>query len=228
MFNSFPIAKLQTLPLTLGGMPCHHSSRTLREQHLFKVKQIIASWIANVSCYHCWWDSNQNEHQWPKKSNTICTHPFFSTILLWTAKGILLPSYVMALYWQKHCNHTTHDLQPHLISKNRKEKNKQMERKSIPMSLPMLKTGQLHSRLNTGTSYGSLPSALYHHPAVQTDMQLPTYLCSSVPLEKCMKMCQGLTLRWELQRHFNRKQALKWMQMMFSNFRAQEEEQNST
>lgn len=46
MFNSLPIAKLQTLPLTLGGMPCHHSSRTLREQHLFKVKQII---LRNIS-----------------------------------------------------------------------------------------------------------------------------------------------------------------------------------
>lgn len=46
MFNSFPIAKLQTLPLTLGGMPCHHSSRTLREQHLFKVKHFI---LRNIS-----------------------------------------------------------------------------------------------------------------------------------------------------------------------------------
>lgn len=96
------------------------------------------------------------------------------------------------------------------------------------MPLPMLKTGQLHARPNTGTSYGSLPSALCHHPAVQTDMQFPTHLCSSVPLEKCMKMQQGVTFKRELEGHFNRKQALKWMQLMFSNLRAQEEEQNST
>jgi len=41
MFNSLPIAKLQTLPLTLGGMPCHHNSRTLREQHLFETECIL-------------------------------------------------------------------------------------------------------------------------------------------------------------------------------------------
>lgn len=56
------------------------------------------------------------------------------------------------------------------------------------MPLPMPKTGQLHTRLNTGISNGNLPSALCHHPAVQTEMQLPTYICSSVPLEKFMKM----------------------------------------
>lgn len=28
------MAKLQTLPLTLGGIPCHHRSRTFREHHL--------------------------------------------------------------------------------------------------------------------------------------------------------------------------------------------------
>lgn len=28
MFSSLPIARLQTLPLTLGGRPCHHSSLT--------------------------------------------------------------------------------------------------------------------------------------------------------------------------------------------------------
>lgn len=36
MFNSLPIARLQTLPLTLGGIPCHHISRTFREEHLVK------------------------------------------------------------------------------------------------------------------------------------------------------------------------------------------------
>lgn len=46
MFNSLPIAKLQTLPLTLGGMPCHHNSRTLREQHLFKRKRVL---LRNIS-----------------------------------------------------------------------------------------------------------------------------------------------------------------------------------
>ena len=34
MFNSLPMAKLQTLPLTLGGIPCHHRSRTFLEHHL--------------------------------------------------------------------------------------------------------------------------------------------------------------------------------------------------
>lgn len=34
MFNSFPTARLQTFPRTLGGNPCHHSSRTLRVARL--------------------------------------------------------------------------------------------------------------------------------------------------------------------------------------------------
>lgn len=34
MFSSLPMARLQTLPLTLGGIPCHHRSRTFLELHL--------------------------------------------------------------------------------------------------------------------------------------------------------------------------------------------------
>ena len=29
IFSSFPTARLQTFPRTLGGNPCHHNSRTL-------------------------------------------------------------------------------------------------------------------------------------------------------------------------------------------------------
>lgn len=60
-----------------------------------------------------------------------------------------------------------------------------MERKSTPMPLPMLKTGQVHVRLNQEQV---MEATLCHHPAVQTEIQFPTYLCSSVPLEKCIKM----------------------------------------
>lgn len=34
MFSSLPIARLQTRPRTLGGIPCHQSSRTFLELHL--------------------------------------------------------------------------------------------------------------------------------------------------------------------------------------------------
>ena len=70
MFNSLPIAKLQTLPLTLGGMPCHHNSRTLREQHivsqlgkisLFQVKTALpmlsSSLQRSSSCFFLFWAS---------------------------------------------------------------------------------------------------------------------------------------------------------------------------
>ena len=132
----------------------------------YSKKYFIASWIANVS-YHCRRDPNQNEHQQAKKSNAICTYLFFSTILLWTLKESLLPSKLMAYFDRSTaitisiiCNHTW----PARIVGDR---NKQMKRKSVSMPLPMLKTGHLHVRLNTETSYRSLPSPLCHHPAVQ-------------------------------------------------------------
>ncbi len=34
MFSSFPMARLQTFPLTLGGRPCHHRSLTRRVPRL--------------------------------------------------------------------------------------------------------------------------------------------------------------------------------------------------
>lgn len=45
MFSSLPIARLQTLPLTLGGRPCHHKSLTRFNEHL--QLELGVFWISN-------------------------------------------------------------------------------------------------------------------------------------------------------------------------------------
>lgn len=44
MVRSLPTARLHTFPLTLGGMPCHHKSLTLRDVHLHGQKRAVIYW----------------------------------------------------------------------------------------------------------------------------------------------------------------------------------------
>lgn len=52
MLRSLPTARLHTLPLTLGGMPCHQRSLTRRDVHLEEGLNVERGSISEFKLLH--------------------------------------------------------------------------------------------------------------------------------------------------------------------------------